>query len=466
MLSAPIRRRLVALLVSVLGALAFASSASAAITVTQPGAPTSQPFGCRASLLRLELGTNPSVEPSVANPNTFPCANDNKGVSTVGVPAQESNATAPITVGQAGAFTYSVFDPTFKTAPGATAVASVSAVNIPTGSGTLHIVGPIQASASYTCVNDQLVSSAQSNLDVIAVNGVNMPIPPGQYFKLALGPIVIEANKRIDTPNSLTMQVLNVHLGGNVDLVVGEATVTHPSSATPCAGTKGVTPVLEICPKGSILNAEHQFCFIHDCSGGIIIVSRPFRGPSGGTVEALCQARKKYHSPCLSGPGPRFILIATVPGARVEGTLYSDRILALGRDERIAGLGGNDCINGKAPNQQIYDGNGKERVYAFAFARVAIGSGNSLVVGGAGGHDYITVANGNTRIYGHGGHNRIDAGLGRVRIFGGPGPNRVFTPSTRALVQCSTNNDGTAYLRDRAIPYARAHGCTTIIHLV
>jgi hypothetical protein len=463
--SVRIRRRTVALLVSALGVLAFANSASAAITVTQPNAPTSQPFGCRASLLRVELGTNPTIEPSVANPTENPCANDSKGVSTVGVPAQETNATAPITVGQAGAFTFSVFDPTFKTAPGASAVASVSTINIPTGSGTLHIVGPVQASASYSCVNDELVQTAQSNLNVIAVNGVNMAIPPGQYFKLQLGPIEIEANKKIETANSLTEQVLNVHLGGNVDIVVGEAQVTHPA-ATPCAGTKGLPPVLEICPKGATLNAEHQFCFVKDCTGGIIIVSRPFRGPSGGVVEAVCQAKKKYHSPCLSGPGPKFVLIATAQGGRVEGTLYSDRILALGAFERIAGLGGNDCINGKAAHQQIYDGNGKERVYAFAFARVAIGSGNSLIVGGAGGHDNISVANGNTRIYGHGGHNRIDAGLGRVRIFGGPGPNRVFTPSTRALVQCSTNRNGTAFLRNRAIPYARAHGCTRIIHLV
>jgi hypothetical protein len=453
-------------MVSALCALAFASSASAAITVTQPNAPTSTPFGCRASLLRVELGTTPAVEPSVANPTETPCANDSKGVGTLGVPAQETNAQAPITVGQAGAFTYSVFDPTFKTAPGASAVASVSAVNIPTAAGTIHIAGPIQASVSESCVNDQLVQNAQSNLDVIAVNGKNMAITPGQPFNLTLADnVFIKANQKIQTPTSLTEQVLEIRLGGGIDIVLGEARVSH-AAGNPCAGTKGLPPVLEICPKGTTLNAEHQFCFVKDCSGGIIIVSRPFRGPSGGTIYANCAAKKKFHSPCLSGSGPRFILVATGVGARVEGTLYSDRILALGKFERIAGLGGNDCINGQALDQKIYDGNGKERVYAFAHARVAIGSGNSLVVGGSGGHDTITVANGNTRIYGHGGFNRIEAGLGRVRIFGGPGPNRVFTPSTRALVNCGTSGFNTAYLRDRAIPYARAHGCTRIIHLV
>ena len=453
-----------AMLVSVLGVLAFASQASAAITVTQPNAPTSQPFGCRASLLRLELGTNPTVEPSVANPNTTPCATDSKGVSTVGVPAQESNATSPITVGQAGAFTFGVFDPTFKTAPGASAVASVSAVNIPTGSGTLHIAGPIQASASYSCLNDQLVQSAQSNLDVIAVNGVNQTVPAGQYFKLQLGPIEVEINKTIETPNSLTEQVLNVHLGGNIDLVVGEAEVTH-AAANPCAGTKGVQPVLEICPKGSKLNAAKQFCYVKDCSGGIIIVSRPFRGPSGGVVEAVCQAKKQYKSPCLSGPGPKFVLIAKAIGARVEGTLYSDRILGLGAFERIAGLGGNDCIDGRSHNQKLYDGNGKERVYATSNSRIAIGSGNSLIEG-RDGHNTISLGNGKTTIRTFGGHNVINAGLGRKIINAGPGPNRVYTPSTTALVNCGTGGHNTAYLRDAAIPYARAHGCNRIIHLV
>jgi hypothetical protein len=453
-----------AMLVSVLGMLALASQATAAITVTQPNAPTSQPFGCRASLLRLELGTNPTVEPSVANPNTTPCETDSKGVSTVGVPAQESNATAPITVGQAGAFTYGIFDPTFKTAPGASAVASVSAVNIPTGSGTLHIAGPIQASASYSCLNDQLVASAQSNLDVISVNGVNQTIPAGQYFKLQLGPIEVEFNKKIETSTSLTERVVDVHLGGNIDLVVGEATVTH-AAASPCAGTKGVAPILEICPKGSKLNAAKQFCYVKDCSGGIIIVSRPFRGPSGGVVEAVCQAKKQFKSPCLQGNGPKYVLIARAPGARVEGTLYSDRIVGFGGFERIAGLGGNDCIDGRAQHQKLYDGNGKERVYADSFSRIAIGSGNSLIVG-HNGHNTISLGNGKTTIRTFGGHNTINAGLGRKLIYAGPGPNRVYTPSTTALVNCGTGGHNTAYLRDRAIPYARAHGCNRIIHLV
>ncbi len=444
---------------SVLGVLALAGTASAALTQT--------PFGCRASVARATLGasTSATVEPYVANKDETPCKTDSNGVGIATIPATTPGATQPaLLAGPAGAFTYNAFDPTGATAPGAAAVASVQGVTIPTSSGIIHIVGPVQASASYACVNNQLVANAQSNLAVISVNGVNQPIAPGQATTIPLGgKSYIAVNQKTVTANSLTEIVLRVHLDGVADIVVGEAQVTQ-SKLNPCAGTAGQSPVLEICPQGSTLDVVKQRCIIKAC-GGTIVVSRPFRGPSGGTVVALCVARKRYHSPCLYGPGPKYVLVATKQGGRVEGTLYSDRILAYGRFERIAGLGGNDCINGRAVHQRIYDGNGKERIYASAYTRIAIGSGNSLVVGGNG-HDTITVANGSTRIYGHGGHNRIDAGLGRVRIFGGAGPNRIFTPSARAIVNCGTGNNNTAFLRNGAIPYARAHGCTRIVHLI
>lgn len=450
-------RRLAILALSLLCGLAFASSASAALTQT--------PFGCRASVVRATLGNNSAtVEPYVANKAETPCKTDGNGVGIASVPNTNPAAQPLLLAGPAGAFTYNAFDPTGKTAPGAAAVASVQGVTIPSSSGIIHIVGPVQASASYACVNNRLVANAQSNLNVITVNGVNMPVPAGQPITIQLGGgAYIAVNQKTETSNSLTEIILRVHLPNIADIVVGEAQVTQ-SKVDPCAGTSGQPPVLEICPKGSTLDVVKQRCVIKAC-GGTIIVSRPFQGPSGGTVVALCVARKRYKSPCLTGPGPKYVLVATRQGARVEGTLYSDRIIAFGRFERIAGLGGNDCINGKAVHQKIYDGNGKERVYASAFARIAIGSGNSLIQGGNG-HDTITVANGATRIFGHGGHNHIDAGLGRVQIFGGPGPNRIFTPSARARVNCGTGNNNIAYLRQAAIPYAAAHGCTRIVHLL
>jgi hypothetical protein len=446
--------RLVALLASVLGILAFASSASAALTST--------PFGCRASVLCVTLLNNITAEPYVANTPTTPCANSSSAVEQASVP---STKNSDITAGPAGAFTLNAFDPTGKTAPGAAAVASVEGVTIPTASGNVYIAGPIQATAQYQCINDKLVQSYQSTLDLLYIGGVKQVVPNSRPTTFQLGGgNYIAVNQETQTANSLTIDLVHVHLNGIADIVVGEAKVTQ-DFANPCANTTGAPPVVEICPPGSTLDPGIQYCVIR-IGGKIIIVSRPFRGPSGGTVYALSVARKRFHSPCDYGPGPKYVLVAKKVGGRVEGTEYSDRILAYGAYERVAGLGGNDCINGKALHQQLYDGNGKERVYAFAFGRVAIGSGNSMVEGGAGGHDDISLGNGNTKITGRGGHNRIDAGLGKVRINAGPGPNRVFTPSTRALVNCGTGGHNTAYLRDKAIPYAKAHGCNRIVHLV
>jgi hypothetical protein len=453
MLSARTRHS-VALLASVLGFLALASSASAALTST--------PFGCRASLLRVTLLNNITTEPYVANTPTTPCATQNNSVNSASVP---STTHSDVTAGPAGAFTLNAFDPTGKTAPGAAAVASVEGVTIPTASGNVYVAGPIQATAQYQCINDRLVTSYQSTLDLIYIAGVKQMVPNSEPTTFQLGGgNYVAVNQRVETDNSLTIDLVHVHLNGIADIVVGEAKVTQ-DFANPCANTTGAPPVVEICPPGSTLDPGIQYCVIR-IGGKLIIVSRPFKGPSGGTVYALSVARKKFHGPCLFGAGPKFALVAKKVGGRVEGTEQSDRILALGAYERVAGLGGNDCLDGEAGHQKLFDGNGKERVYAFAYARVAIGSGNSMVDGGAGGHDDISLGNGNTLITGHGGHNRIDAGLGKVRINAGPGPNRVFTPSTRALVNCGTGGHNTAYLRDKAIPYAKAHGCNNIVHLV
>jgi hypothetical protein len=446
-------RRSIALLASVLGVLAFASSASAALTST--------PFGCRASVLRVTLLDNINVEPYVANTGTTPCATDSSAVESASVP---STASADVSAGPAGAFTLNAFDPTGKTAPGAAAVASVEGVTIPTASGNVYVAGPIQATAQYQCVNDKLVQSFQSTLDLLYIAGVKQTVPNSRPATFNLGGgIYVAVNQEVQTGNSLTIDLLHVHIPNIADIVVGEAKVTQ-DFANPCANTTGAPPVVEICPTGSTLDPGIQYCVIR-IGGKIIIVSRPFRGPSGGTVYALSVARKKVHSPCLYGAGPKWALLATKQGARVEGTEYSDRIVAEATYERVAGLGGNDCIDGRAAHQQLYDGNGKERMYAWSFTRLAIGSGNSLIEGRKG-HNTISLGNGKTTIKTLGGHNSINAGLGKKIIDAGPGPNRVYTPSTTARVNCGTGGDNTAYLRDAAIPFAKAHGCNRIIHLV
>ncbi|HWF36413.1 MAG TPA: choice-of-anchor P family protein [Solirubrobacteraceae bacterium] len=433
-----------------IGVLAFAGSAAAATTT---------PFGCRASTARVTLLNTLVTEPTIANPNTTPCVTDTAGASTVSVP---TTGSAPVVAGPVGAFTYSVFSTTGATAPGATAVAAVDGVTIPSPNGNIVIVGPVQATASYACVGGQLVPQGGSTLNLISVNGVNNPVQPGQPTTIDLGGgSFIAVNQKVQTANSLTETVLEVHLQNLADIVIGEAKVTQ-SIASPCAGTSGSPPVLEICPPGSTLNISAQLCEIVT-PGGVIIVSRPFQGPSGGTVYPTSVVAKKYPGfPCTTGPGPKFALVATKRGGRVYGTPRSDRILALGAFERVAALGGNDCVNGNGSHQTIYDGNGKDRVYGGpGFTRIGLGNGNDYV-NGRRGSDWITAGNGNDTVIGGRGNSRIDVGLGRDHVFGGPGRNKIFAASNGAKVSCGTGHHNTADVRTAAAGYARSHGCQTI----
>lgn len=429
--------------------LAAAGSASAATS----------PFGCRASATRVTLGSGSPLEPIVANSPTDPCRDASAGVSTVTVPSSGANN---VTAGPAGAFTFETGSAQGVTSPGAAAVASVQGLAIPTSSGIISFAGPVQANASYECVNGQVVGSAQSTLDLVNVNGSRTMLPaPGASMTIPLGGGgYIAVNEKLTTSSSLTERVLDIHLSDSTNIVVGEAQVTQNGSK-PCAGTQGVPPSLEICPPGSTLNVVAQFCEIV-LPGQTIIVSRPFKGPSGGTVVPLSVARRKHNSPCLSGPGPRFALIATKRGGRVNGTPLSDRILALGIYERVTGLGGNDCIDGQGGSQRLFDGNGKDRLYASrGFNRIAMGNGNDYV-NGRHGRDWITAGNGNDRIIGGAGSTRIDVGLGRDRITGGAGRNRIFAGSDHAVVSCGSGGHNTAFLRPKVVAYAARHGCQSI----
>jgi hypothetical protein len=443
-------RRLTAVLSAGICVLAFAGSATAATTT---------PFGCRASTLRVTLLNSLTTEPTIANPNTTPCVTATGGSSTVSVP---TTGAAPVVAGPVGAFTYSVFSTTGATAPGATAVAAVDGVTIPSPNGNIVIAGPIQATASYACVNGTLQAMGNSTLSLISVNGQQDVLTPGQPSTIDLGGgSFIAVNQKVETSNSLTETVLEVKLNGLADIVVGEAKVTQ-SISSPCAGTSGAPPVLEICPPGSTLDIGAQLCEIV-YNGQTIVVSRPFQGPSGGTVYPTSVVAKKYPGyPCTTGPGPKYALVATKQGARVIGTLRSDRILALGAFERVAGLGGNDCLDGNGARLQLFDGNGKDHVYGGpGYTRIAVGNGNDYI-NGRKGSDLITAGNGQDTVIGGKGSSRIELGIGHDTVRGGPAKNRIFAAGNHAKVSCGSGRHNTAYLRTAASKYALRHGCQKV----
>lgn len=454
-------RRMAAIFAVGLAALMSAGSAAAATTTSS--VPTVTPFSCRASSARVTLLNSLTVEPLVANAPDNPCKSDQHGLSSVNVPTTTSPG---VNAGPAAVLTDSVFAPVQGAARGAAAVSDVQGVVIPVPGNTISIVGPVTSNAFYACNNGNLTSGSGSTLNLITVGNRAIALPsPGASMTIDLGGgSFIAINEKTTTATSITERVLHVHLQGLADIVVGEAAVDY-SGSDPCAGSNGPPPNLNACPDGSTLDPIHLVCVIILPGGQVIIVGPPFTGPTGGTVLAVTVARKKYHSPCLNGPGPKFALIVTKFRGRATGTLKSDRILALGALERIAGLGGNDCIDGKGRGQTIWDGSGKDRIYGGpGKTRIGVGNGNVHIWGRAG-KDWITAGNGNDWIKGGSQSSRIDVGVGHSKVFGGPKNNRIFAAGSNAVVKCGSGKHNVAWLRFRASKYGAKHGCQTI-HLL
>jgi Ca2+-binding RTX toxin-like protein len=452
-------RRIAVPIAVALVAMATAGSASAA-TAGSPS--TTTPFGCRASASRVTLNNSTVVEPVVANQQTTPCATDSRGVSSLNL-TQSDNGY--VNGGPAGAFTNSSFSPTGATAPGASALAQVSGTVIPTSSGTVQVAKSAQATASYACIDGNLTSSATTTLNAVTINGTTESVPPGtqETYQLGDGSYVV-INEKIQTATSLTERLVDVHLASGDTIVSGEAEVTLTRS-DPCAGTSTEPPPnTTACPPGSTLNAAEMVCEIV-LPGQVIVIGPPYKGPTGGKVVALSVARKLYKSPCLSGPGPKYVLVATKARGRVTGTPRSDRILAFGKGERIAGLAGADCVDGRGPGQTIWDGNGKDRIYGGSGkTRIGIGNGNSRIEGRTG-TDWITAGNGDDWIWGGTHSSRIDAGLGKDHVYGGPHANRIWVASGHAFVSCGSGKGNLAFLRMHVVSYAHKHGCQRIVML-
>jgi hypothetical protein len=413
----------------------------------------SAPFGCRASVARVGLVGSTLLEPLIANAPGTPCANDNKLLNSVDVP---TSGNPILSVGPVAANTVT------SSAPGAAALTQVNAVRIPSAAGPIVVVGPVYAEASYGCSNGKVVSTASSTLDLLYIGGNPVTITPNENETIQLGGgSYISINESVKTGNSLTERILDVHLAGLADVVVGEAQVTQNVS-DPCAGTKGGGGgPFNICPPGTTYDPGLHACVLTLPGGGVVIINPPFGGETGGTVVPLGEARRLYHSQCLYGPGPGYVIAGTNHADRINGTRRAERILGLAGNDLINGGGGNDCVDGGFGNDRLTDKDGNARVY------------------GGPGSDRIFVRNGNDHLYGGPGRNRISAGRGNDWIYGGPGistvymdngPKQVFlgarggtafAPGARDAIHCAGSRD-VAYVNIYAAGYAQRHGCRAV----
>jgi Ca2+-binding RTX toxin-like protein len=453
-----------------ISALAVAATVVSLLCMSASASAASSPFGCRASANRIGLDGTTLVEPLIANAPTTPCANDTRGVSST-----TAQGGSPLSADTGPAAVYTATN----SSPSAAALASVDGATVPTSSGNVVVAGPAYAEASYSCVNGSVVPSGTSNLDSVDVNGSPQSVTPNQNDTIQLGGgSYMIANEKIQTGNSLTERLLDVHLADGGEIVVGEAEVTENSSQ-PCAGgsggggggsggggSGGGGPIT-VCPSGSSYDVGVQSCVIYLPGGGLIEINQPFGGETGGTVMSLARARKLYGSDraCLYGSGPKYAIVATKSRAHIQGTFRAERILALGGHSVVKGGGGNDCIAGPGGNDTLRDSNGNARVY------------------GGPGHNQVFISNGNDRVWLGSGKNKLSAGRGNDWLYGGKGfdvfyvdngpkhvfagtrGGRVYAPGARDAVACRSHRDH-VYVNEFALRYAQHHGCVAVRKLI
>jgi len=440
--------------------LGIATTASAATTAI---------WSCRGSAVELQLANNSRVIPIVSD--RTPCSDGVVGVPNVG---QALGLADLVTARTAFATTSATPPNAFPKDQTVGAAAGVEGLELKLLGGALTIgVDAARSVASGKCTGGNPDITASSTVAKLTINGQEVVLD-GLLSSIVdpisnspLGQVVqVKLNEQIKDANGVTQRAAHVIVlagaaGGAplVDLVIAESKVSSASACDPNAtnnggggtsgsGGDGNDGLPKVCPTGSELDRGRGrgLCVITaDKSGGqgLIIIGVPFSGPSGGTVISLTNARKRFKSSCLEGPGPKFATIGTNRRDRITGTNRPDRILGFGGNDAIDGGRGNDCIDGGTGGDNLAGGIGNDRVFGLSGKdalnggpgtdRLSAGSGNDTVnsafgqdfVLGGSGNDFINVATAGKAA-------RVDCGAGRDKV-------RINNNEKRRIKNCETS---------------------------
>ena len=411
------------------------------------------------------MAGNNRVEPVVANgnpstannasPDRAQCATEEAGADNLATPlgipadflaAQSATAKTTITPELGRAIDQSVV-----------ATAKVERLTIPFGGSTVVLgVGAATSEVTGSCENGQPKLAGTSSMADITLGGtpisLNDLLGALQEGLAPLGVLVeIKFNEQVVAERSLTQRAAHIKLLGGeaqvplVDLVLAETKVDaeqftcDPNRQIP--GFEG-----QICPTGSEFDVTSGLCVIRlpgdntgggggGGVGGVIVVGRPFQGPSGGTVVPLDEARRRFgaNHPCLQGTNPGYAVIGTAARDRITGTNGRDRILSLGGNDSVDGGRGVDCIDAGTGGDRVTGGIGSDRIIG--------GSGNDTLTGNLD-KDYITGGAGNDKLNGGPGVDRLDAGAGNDRINAGFNSDNITAGAGNDYVNIATAGPG------------------------
>jgi hypothetical protein len=469
----------------------LATAAVAAVLLVLPAAGsayTASPlWKCRASALYTSIAGNNRVEPIVANgnpstagnksPDRAQCSNEEAGADNLATPLGIPNTL----VSAQSASAKTTIDPELGLAidQKVTATSRVEKLGLPLGGTTVLIgVGAANSTATGSCVNGAPKLDATSSMADLTLGGtpisLNELLAGVQQLLQPLGVLVdIKFNEQVRDGHSLIVRAAHIKLLGSnqavplADIVIAESKIdTEQFTCDKNHQIPGINQ--QICPTGSTYDAMTGLCIIAVAGSGtngagsqIIVVGRPFQGPSGGTVVPLVKARQLYGNKlCLEGKGPAYAVVGTKGRDKITGTNGRDRILGLGGNDSLDGGRGADCIDGGSGNDRISGGIGSDRIIGGAGNDVLRGDlDNDVITGGAGndkisggaGADHLNGGDGNDIISGNFGADRIDAGRG----------NDVVNIATQGPVATANCGPGKDIIRLNGKERKSLQGCET-----
>jgi Ca2+-binding RTX toxin-like protein len=381
-----------------------------------------QGTSCRGSAVRYEAPDQATSEPAVANPSRDPCVTE---------------ATSSVRTADAGPFT--AVHPRANTNRSSGLITAFAAVDSLSGTpnGVPVTVGEVESSQISACQDGRSVSSGSSRVDNVVVGGAPVPVASGSdptdtTVPTQGGPVRIRTNQVTTGPEGVTRTALIID-AGQTHMTSGEAIAGGDACLALPAGLGGAGDGSggRVCPRGSQLDVPTTMCVIHGADGGVVVVGRPYQGPSGGSVITLTEALRRAaagrlpKSACLRGSGPKYVVIGTKGKDRITGTNRRDRILGLAGVDRIDGGRGDDCLDGGTSRDVLSGALGRDHVIG--------GQGNDALNGGSG----------SDRLSGGIGNDTINAAFGRDVVMGGPGRDtiNVATSGPRARVDCGSGRD-------------------------
>jgi hypothetical protein len=342
--------------------------------------------------------------------------------------------------------------------------AGVEGLSIKSGDMTAIGVDAAESEVTASCKDGNPVFNGTSKIAHIILGGqvINLDDPLIQITNAlsdALGAVVdVRLNEQVKDANGFIQRAAHIKVlsaagaAPLLDVIIAEARVSSSSACDPNAdgnktpGAVGGASGSRLCPQGAQLDATSGFCVIPaSASGGmgVVVIGRPYSGPSGGRVVALNVARKLYKSVCLFGPGEKYAIVGTNKRDRITGTNVRDRILGRGGNDALDGGRGSDCLDGGTGGDTLSGALGNDRAYGL--------SGKDHLNGGPG-NDYLSGGNGN---------DTINTSFGSDVARGGAGVDFInaATAGRAARIDCGKGADKVRINKNER---TRIKGCETV----